>query len=109
MRDIFMLCFRPACFRRVLAPGYCGQDAEIVGGEQGPVMKRHCERSEAIHSFILPLYGLLRCARNDGRHSFAISPLVFARGFVSFVPLSRKRAQGMPGARCTRSLESKKG
>jgi hypothetical protein len=51
MRDIFMLCFRPACFRRVLAPGYCGQDAEIVGGEQGPVMKRHCERSEATHSF----------------------------------------------------------
>jgi hypothetical protein len=42
-------------------------------------------------------------------YDFAISPRVFARGFVSFVPLSRKRAQGMPGARCTRSLESKKG
>jgi len=27
---------------------------------------RHCERSEAIHSLTLPLYGLLRFARNDG-------------------------------------------
>jgi hypothetical protein len=26
---------------------------------------RHCERSEAIHSFFLLRYGLLRCARND--------------------------------------------
>src|SRR5712671_6740268 len=28
---------------------------------------RHCERSEAIHSFLLWRDGLLRCARNDGR------------------------------------------
>jgi hypothetical protein len=28
--------------------------------------QRHCERSEAIHSFFLPRYGLLRFARNDG-------------------------------------------
>jgi hypothetical protein len=27
--------------------------------------QRHCERSEAIHSFLL-LFGLLRFARNDG-------------------------------------------
>src|ERR1700732_4615414 len=27
---------------------------------------RHCERSEAIHSFFMWLYGLLRFARNDG-------------------------------------------
>jgi hypothetical protein len=27
---------------------------------------RHCERSEAIHLSFLVLYGLLRCARNDG-------------------------------------------
>jgi len=27
--------------------------------------RRHCERSEAIHSFSLRRYGLLRCARND--------------------------------------------
>jgi hypothetical protein len=35
---------------------------------------RHCERSEAIHSFFLLLHGLLRCARNDGkyRYTFAI-------------------------------------
>ena len=27
--------------------------------------RRHCERSEAIHSFIMPQRGLLRSARND--------------------------------------------
>jgi len=27
---------------------------------------RHCERSEAIHSFFVRRHGLLRCARNDG-------------------------------------------
>jgi hypothetical protein len=27
---------------------------------------RHCERSEAIHSFFARQDGLLRCARNDG-------------------------------------------
>jgi hypothetical protein len=26
---------------------------------------RHCEHSEAIHSFFMPRHGLLRCARND--------------------------------------------
>ena len=31
---------------------------------------RHCERSEAIHLSVMPGYGLLRCARNDGgRHA----------------------------------------
>src|SRR3984893_9075620 len=36
---------------------------------------RHCERSEAIHSFFVLRHGLLRCARNDGEceHTFAIS------------------------------------
>jgi hypothetical protein len=28
--------------------------------------QRHCERSEAIHSFFRRRDGLLRCARNDG-------------------------------------------
>jgi hypothetical protein len=30
-----------------------------------PIPTRHCERSEAIHSFFLLRHGLLRCARND--------------------------------------------
>jgi len=29
------------------------------------VYQRHCERSEAIHSFFAGRNGLLRCARND--------------------------------------------
>ena len=34
---------------------------------------RHCERSEAIHSFFVWRHGLLRFARNDGRYDFAFS------------------------------------
>src|SRR5882757_8010959 len=34
---------------------------------------RHCERSEAIHSFFVRRHGLLRFARNDGGYSFAFS------------------------------------
>src|SRR5882757_9487573 len=36
-------------------------------------INRHCERSETIHSFSAWHDGLLRCARNDGGYSFAIS------------------------------------
>jgi hypothetical protein len=32
----------------------------------GGSTNRHCERSEAIHSFFARRNGLLRCARNDG-------------------------------------------
>ena len=35
---------------------------------------RHCERSEAIHSSFTRRDGLLRFARNDGKHTFATSP-----------------------------------
>src|SRR5665213_1082692 len=38
------------------------------------------------------------------RHTFAISPHAFARGLPFRSALSELRAQGMPGARCTRSL-----
>jgi hypothetical protein len=34
---------------------------------------RHCERSEAIHSFFMGQHGLLRFARNDGEYSLAFS------------------------------------
>jgi hypothetical protein len=33
--------------------------------DRGLIFIRHCERSEAIHSFFLLRDGLLRCARND--------------------------------------------
>jgi hypothetical protein len=42
--------------------------------------------------------------RNDGEHSFAISPQVCARLILNFSPSDEQRAQGMPGARCARSL-----
>jgi hypothetical protein len=42
------------------------------------------------------------------RHNSAISPRVFARGFVKNVPPIEKRAWGMPGAQCTRSLAGRK-
>ena len=46
-----------------------------------------------------------RAPRNDEwRHSFAISPHVFAQGIRLFPALSNQRAQGRPGARCTRGL-----
>ena len=41
-------------------------------GDDGS-LQRHCERSEAIHSFFMPGHGLLRFARNDGGYSFAFS------------------------------------
>jgi hypothetical protein len=61
------------------APGFpcalCLREAEILA-QLGRIAPRECggvsgviARSvsdEAIHSFFLPLYGLLRCARNDG-------------------------------------------
>jgi hypothetical protein len=47
-------------------------------------------------------------ARNDEeRHTFAISPHVFARGIHLFHALSNQRAQGKPDARCTRGLVCK--
>jgi hypothetical protein len=49
-----------------------------------------------------------RTPRNDEwRHSFAISPHVFAQGIRLFPALSNQRAQGRPGARCTRDLVCK--
>ena len=53
--------------------------------------------------------GLLRrfAPRNDGGHSFAISPQVCARLILNFPPSEDQRAQGMPGARCARSLACK--
>jgi hypothetical protein len=38
------------------------------------------------------------------KHSFAISPHIFARGLFKSSARFEKRARGMPGAQCTRSL-----
>ena len=69
-------------------------------------LRRHCERSEAIHSsFFAPRDGLLRFARND------VAPVTntrsrpaarFARGV--HLSLASLRAWGMPDAQCTRGL-----
>ena len=48
--------------------------------------------------------GLLRFARNDGRHTFTISRLNSPEACYRISLPSRQRAQGMPGARCTRGL-----
>jgi hypothetical protein len=41
------------------------------------------------------------------KHGFAISPHVFARGLLFGPAPSEKRARGIPGAQCTRSLVCK--
>jgi hypothetical protein len=70
---------------------------------------RHCERSEAIHSFFARRNGLLRFARHDGllHYSANINPRsrgVIRPSFERNLPPSGTRAQGRPGARCTRGL-----
>ena len=58
---------------------------------------------EAIHRATSKKAGLLRFARNDGEsnHSSASPAARCARAFAS-PPSQNKRAQGKPGARCTR-------
>jgi hypothetical protein len=72
--------------RRVLARRTCGlhfSNSPAVSGSE----HRHCERSEAIHSFFARCDGLLRFARNDGVIYFRDLAAGFARGFaISFGP-----------------------
>ena len=69
---------------------------------------RHCERSEAIHRAARKKAGLLRCARNDNLLDMHIIPAArFARGLLFLPALIEQRAQGKPGARCTRGLACK--
>ena len=96
--------------------------ARGIGVTRWPTAHRHCERSEAIQTFGAARTGLLRgaCHRAGVRptrwlamtgQESAISrrhaPEVCKNSFNSFAP-SIKRAQGMPGARCTRSFACKK-
>ncbi|MBR1216234.1 hypothetical protein [Bradyrhizobium sp. JYMT SZCCT0180] len=76
--------------------------------------QRHCERSEAIHSFFAWRHGLLRYALMHKRSAFVadndVETVSHSRGamhpsFALELPaLSNQRAQGMPDARCTRGL-----
>jgi hypothetical protein len=78
----------------------------LLGSTIG-VYDRHCERSEAIHSFFARRDGLLRSARNDDTQTHLRIPAArFARALQIVSPLE-KRAQGTPGACCTRGLVCK--
>src|ERR1035438_6706981 len=82
------------------------------------VSHRHCERSEAIHSFFLLRNGLLRCARNDdqlgclkiesvGNSNAARVPRMLRsaphlrRGALLIRGPSRRRGAWVPALRCT--------
>src|SRR3954451_48192 len=53
----------PGC--RCAHPGYARWRSSLM-------CPRHCERSEAIHSFLMRGDGLLRCARNDGTRAYLL-------------------------------------
>jgi hypothetical protein len=79
----------------------------IGGGIQyAAASPRHCERSEAIHLSAERMAGLPRrfAPRNDVvRHALLISRRDAPEVFHFVVPRNQ-RAQGRPGARCTRGL-----
>jgi hypothetical protein len=77
--------------------------SDSVVKQPTPPKHRHCERSEAIHSFFAWRDGLLRFARNDDIHAlFRVLAARRARVFARTSSLPNQRAQGKPGARCTR-------
>jgi hypothetical protein len=61
-----------------------------AGIQYAAASPRHCERSEAIHSFFVPGHGLLRFARNDGWMQFRILAALIARGLHFVVPLENR-------------------
>jgi hypothetical protein len=63
-------------------------------------------RSAATKQSILSLHRKMdcfACARNDGHTHLCIPAARCARGLLKSLPLSKQRAQGKPGVRCTRS------
>jgi hypothetical protein len=85
-----------------------------------PPVPRHCERSEAIHLAACRDMDcfVAKAPRNDGVGFWftcqtargcvsAFSRHVLPEACGSFRPLEKKRAQGKPGARCTRGLVCK--
>ena len=55
--------------------GSCKTRARACREKVSTCFIRHCERSEAIHSFLMPHDGLLRCARNDGERAQRTGPI----------------------------------
>jgi hypothetical protein len=95
------------------SPGMTSMGAFQIQISSNQRLIRHCERSEAIHSFFLRQNGLLRCARNDGKIHLRILAAQFARGLPkNSCPLNRGRrecrAPDAPAAACA-MVERKKG
>src|ERR1700730_2793162 len=72
---------------------------------------RHCERSEAIHSFFVLQHGLLRCARNDGMTHLRDLAAQCVRGLLKNLrPENRGRgecrAPDAPAASCAHGVVS---
>ena len=59
--------------------------------------QRHCEQSEAIHSFFMPRHGLLRFARNDGWTYLRLLAALVARGLHLRLPPWRTEGAGKTG------------
>jgi hypothetical protein len=67
-----------------------------VSNHEAPALSTSLRAQRSNPSIPALNHGLLRFARNDGGHTFAISRRIAPELFTSFRP--RKRAQGMPGA-----------
>jgi hypothetical protein len=67
-----------------------------VSNHEAPALSPSLRAQRSNPSIPALNHGLLRFARNDGGHTFAISRRIAPELFTSFRP--RKRAQGMPGA-----------
>src|SRR6185436_17932279 len=59
--------------------------------------QRHCEQSEAIHSFFMPRHGLLRFACNDGWTYLCLLAALVARGLHLRLPPWRTEGAGKTG------------
>jgi len=93
--------------------------AGAAGEGEGLERTRHCERSEAIHSFFagaMDCFAALAMTATESLISNFEHPRKLcvhilaarcARGLAKCCPLGKQRAQGRPGARCTRGLVCK--
>jgi hypothetical protein len=96
--------FAPRNDNRAVIPRACG--GSITPRPLGSSINRqprHCERSEAIHVTAQRKNGLLRFARKHLR-----LPAARLARALQIVSPKEKRAQGTPGACCTRGLACKK-
>jgi hypothetical protein len=96
--------FAPRNDNRAVIPRACG--GSITPRPLGSSINRqprHCERSEAIHVTAQRKNGLLRFARKHLR-----LPAARLARALQIVSPKEKKAQGTPGACCTRGLACKK-